>query len=409
MKTESSFFIRVLAVSICLAALGSSVWAGGNSETGSRSGDAETVDGTASEPVFEEPDTDYFPEKINLKHADGFTVEYHNNYKIVTVLRPWPGSDLQYKFLLVQKDTPVPPGYNDALIVEIPIDSMVSMSTSFISALEMLGRGQSLVGVDNADYIYNPNVRKRIESFQVLEIARDFKPNIELLIEMEPSIIMASGTGSEFDIYPKMMEAGLPVVLNGEWTEGTPLSRAEWIKFIALFYNDEGKANKIFSTIETQYTALIELTDAVGEKPTIFSGAPFQGTWGVPGGKSYMANLFEDAGADYLWKEDQSTGSQQLAFESVFFKAENADIWINAGWNWHSLQDALKEDERFSKFHAFETGSVYSREKRISDTGGNDYWESGILNPHVILADMIKILHPDLLPNHELYYYFRIP
>src|SRR5262249_21380263 len=145
------------------------------------------------------------------------------------------------------------------------------------------------------------------------------------------------------------------------------------------------------------------------KRPTVFANTPYQGTWFMPGGKSYLAQFFADAGADYLWKDDPSTGSVSLSFESVFDKAADADFWVNAGFFWTQKADALADDSRCEHVAAFNSGQVYTNNGHVNANGGSDCFESGVADPDRILADLVKIFHPDLLPDHELYYYRQLP
>jgi iron complex transport system substrate-binding protein len=222
---------------------------------------------------------------------------------------------------------------------------------------------------------------------------------------LDPDVIMTSASGSaDFDTHPKLEEVGLTVVLNADYLDVTPLGRAEWGKFIAVFYNEEAQAEALFNDVTTEYEALLELTADVAERPTVFANTPFEGTWYMPGGQSYTAQLFDTAGADYLWSDDESTSTLFLDFESVFDQAAEGDYWLNLGFVF-SLADLEASDERFADFTAFQNGTVYNYDLRSNEFGGNDFFESAAANPHLVLADLIKIFHPDLLPDHELVYY----
>ncbi len=410
---------RVTIVWLLFFLAASFVCAGGKSEKQEGQTNDGNSDGPSEEAPFQEDvetstatTDDQFENRFatttEVRYAEGFTIEYHNTYKLVRVLKPYPGAVEAFSYILVQRGFPVPNGYPDALVIEVPVQSFVSLSSTYIGCLSLLGELAKISGIDDRENIYNQEIRNRVDSYQVLEVAAENRPNIELLLEMEPDCIMTSAMGNEYDVHPKMAEVNLPVVINSDWNEATPLGRAEWIKFIAAFFNHEEKAKTIFDTIEKQYTTIRDAAMKTDTRPTVFANTPWQGTWYVPGGKSHFAALFADAGADYIWKETLATGSLALSFETVFYKADNGDVWLNAGWGIDSLDDLIESDERLSNFKAYKTGRVYSNNKRVREEGGNDFWESGVVNPQVILADLVKILHPELLPNHELYYYRKL-
>lgn len=348
-----------------------------------------------------------FPAKVSLEYTEGFSVSYEKTYKIVTINSPWPGADHTFQYVLVQRDTPVPEGFEDSQIIKIPVRSIVTLSTSYLPYLEILGVLDTLAGHDNFQYVYSPAVRKLIDEGRLKEVGSGSMINMELLLDMAPELIMTFGMGGEWDSHPKLLEAGLPVVINGEWAELNPLGRTEWIKFIALFFNKEKEAEKVFDSIEREYTRLAARAKKHAVKPKVFLNVPFQGTWWMSGGGSFAARLLEDAGAEYLWSDDDSTGGIPLAFETVFDKASQADYWLNTGM-WQTLDEAVNADERFREFKAFKEGKVFNNNARVNEFGGIDYFESGPANPHIVLADLVKILHPDLAPDHELVYYKRL-
>ena len=387
------------------------VFAGGRQEDALLKTDLNNTagSGAAAEAVSWTEGEDLFPDKISVEYAEGFRVEYFENFKLVSVLKPYPGAAEGFSYVLVQRGTPAPSGYGDSIVIEVPVQSFVSMSTSYIGGLKMLGVENALSGVDAGKYIYDNEIRKRVADYKVLEVSNEYEPNIEVLLELYPDVIMTSAIGSKWDVHPKMLEVNLPVVINGEWNETSPLGRAEWLKFMSLFFNKEKEAEALFSTIEQQYTMLRDAVAAyTDEKPVVFTGAPMGDSWDVPGGESYMAVLLDDAGADYIWKDTVATGSIPVAFETVFYKAGEADFWLNAGWNWTGHEEISSFDERLLSFKAAEEGNVYANTARLNEDGGNDYWESGVANPHVLLADLIRILHPEILPEHELVYYLNL-
>lgn len=364
--------------------------------------DANTVEG-----CVENYDTavDYFPQKIDIKYATGFKVEYHPNYKVVTILNPWQNAGITFQYVLVQCGTPVPAGFESAHIIKVPIRTLVSMATTHLSHLEKLGVSDKLIGFSRLQYISSPVFIQRIKDDLLTEISSGPNINIEMVLDLQPDLVMTFGVDeSEKEDYRKLLEAGIKIVFNSEYLEKSPLGYAEWIKFTSLFFNKEAVAQKTFEDIANRYEELAAIGRKATYRPTVFTGTAYKGSWDVPGGRSYMAAYLADAGANYLWADSESTGKLRLDFESVFEKAANAEFWINTG-TWISIKDALTADERYGYFAALKNGRVYNNNARINEHGGNDYWESGITNPHLILADLIKIFHPELLPDHALIWY----
>jgi iron complex transport system substrate-binding protein len=352
-------------------------------------------------------DADEFPFHTDIRYARGFSVEYHNTYKVLTVHSPWPNADVPLTYLLVQRNTPTPAGYSDAQHIEIPVRKVVTLSTSYLPYLDKLGLVDRIIGHDDFRYVCTPSVRNMIEKGSITEVGEGSLVNVELIMELNPDLVMTFHTGNERDAYPLLIRTGLPVVINAEWYEENPLAMAEWIKFIALFFNREKEAEVIFDDIVKRYESLRYSASQVEKRPTVLLGAPFQGTWWVAGGRSFAAQLLEDAGADYLWENNENTGAVPLGFEAVFAHAQDADFWLNTG-NWHFRDDALGHDWRLTEFRAYREGRMYNNNRRLNGLGGNDFWESGKANPHLVLADLIAIFHPELMPDHSLFYYRKL-
>lgn len=351
--------------------------------------------------------TDYFPQKATINYANGFTVEYKNNYKVVTVNNPWKDAETSFKYVLVECGTPAPKGFKEAEIITVPINTVASLSTTHLPHLAKLELVNKLVGVSNLKTVNTPEVVEKIKVGKIAELGNN-NVNVERLLELNPDLVTTYGTGNpQTDSHSKLLEAGLKVAINAEYMEKTPLGRSEWLKFTALFFNQEEKAEKIFSKISTNYQEIAAKTKAIKKRPKVFTGFNFKGTWYVPGCQSYPAKYLADAGAELLCVGN-SSGSIPSSFEYVFERAVTADYWLNVSQSWQNLEDVIREDSRYSDFQAVKKGNVYNNNARLNENGGNDYWEGGISNPDVILSDLIKIFHPELLPNHQLFFYHKL-
>jgi len=355
-----------------------------------------------------DPDVDYFPEKIDIEYSSAFEVDYFNHYKVVRVLTPWAGAEQTFEYVLVQCGTPAPEGFDEAVLIDVPIQSAISLSTTYLPHFVELSVLDTLVAVDELDFAYNPDVRARIDAGNVIEVGGGSAIDVEQVLNLEPDVVFTYGLGSpDFDAHPVLIEAGIPTALNGDYVETTPLGRAEWIKFTALFYNQESAANALVAEVADSYAALRASVADVQDRPTVLVNGMFMDTWFVSGGASYAAQLIADAGGDYLWADDDSVGGLPLAFEAVLERGQDADVWLNANF-WRSLDEGLAEDERYAEFAPFQNRTIFNNNARTTELGGNDYGESGVLRPDLVLADLIAIFHPDVLPEHELFYYQQL-
>ena len=380
--------------------------ASGNSAAPAASPDQNLHDGCVESY---DPAVDYFPQKLSVAYASGFDVEYHNNYKIVTVINPWQGAQESFRYVLLQCGTPAPQGVEGA-VVEVPVKNIIAMSTTYLPTLEDLGLIDRLIGLDSYMWTTNPAVRTRIESGDIAEIGGGAAVNVELTLDLDPALVMTYGTGlADYDTHPVLLEAGIPVALNGDFVEQSPLGRAEWMKFIALFFNREADAAAQFDTVAMEYHAVAELTATLTERPSVLIGSVYNGTWYVSGGGSYMARLLADAGAAYLWSDEGDVGALPLDFESVYAVAAEAEFWLNPDNSfWFSVENVLDSDPRYGDFAPLKRGQMYNNNARVNENGGNAYYEEGAAHPERVLKDLVKILHPHLLPDHELRFYQQV-
>lgn len=344
--------------------------------------------------------------KCGLEYANGFILQKNKSYSLVTIKNPWQGAEgVEYKYALVDKDEANPNIDKSYQIIKTPVKRVICLSTTHVAFIDVLNEDETIVGVSGAKYINSPGVRKRIKSREIVDVGYDNSLNYELIASMHPDLVITYGVGGKVASYnQKLNELGIPTIIVAEYLENGPLGKLEWIKLIAAFYNKEKQAVEYFNRVKKQYNNLLTLTKKISYKPKVLLGLPWKDTWYVPGGKSFMAKMIKDAGGDYIWKTNESRESLPFGIESVFINASDADVWINTG-TVNSKNDILKIDERFKDFTPFIKARIYNNNRRINKNGGNDYWERGLVEPQVLLKDMIKIIHPEILPDYQLVYY----
>ena len=357
-------------------------------------------------------DTDYFPGKAKIIEAKGLTITYAKSYKVVKVTNPWRGAKSGFTYVLVQCGTPTPELTGDlagASVIQVPITSASIMSTTLAPQFDVLGVADRIVSVDSPAFYSTPSLVKRIESGAVKGTGGGAKANIELLVSLKPGVVITYGTGSgSFDGIDKLQSAGLPTLVEAGYMEETPLGRAEWVKLIGALTNRDSEAQAEFTRWSNDYLSLATKVSATKLRPTVISGSMYQGTWYMPGGKSFAAQYIRDAGGSYPWASDGSTGSLSLDFESVLDKGYDATVWINAGFEWKTLRDTVADDTRYARLLAYKTAAVYGNDKRVNATGGSDYFETAVVRPDLVLADLVSVLHPEILPNYQTVWYRRI-
>ncbi len=351
-------------------------------------------------------DSEHF---IELNHAERFRIKTGNGYTRITVLSPWQGAnDIYLDYYLVERGNTPPPGIPSMQIIYVPVENIVCLSTTHIGFIDILGKTGKISGIAGGRFISNSNVLERLEKGLIKDIGFDQNLNYELLVQLNPDVVMAYGIGPETTGYlNKLKDLGLRVIFNAEYLETTPLGKAEWLIFTGYLFQKEQLAKELFREIEKEYNSLIQIASKASYNPEILINIPWKGTWYMPGGNSSLARMIKDAGGNYLWSDSEANTSFPVDIESVFRRAKNANIWINTG-NALTTNDILSEDSRLKFIKPLINKRVYNNNARLGPTGGNDYWEKGIIEPHVILKDLIHIFHPNLLPEHQLVYYRKL-
>jgi iron complex transport system substrate-binding protein len=348
-----------------------------------------------------------FISETGNRYAEGFRVSRLGNSKLVEVPYPFQGATSGYKYLLVPRGENVPPHGDDTKVIFTPLQSIVCTSTTHIPLLDYLDETDKLIGFPTTDYISSEKMRKRIDEGKIQDLGIDKGLNLERLAMLKPNLVMAYTMTSDYGQFKKIEELSVPVVINAEYLEKHPLGRAEWIKFMALFFNKEKMADSIFGVIEKNYLEIKSLADKTVERPSVMSGVVYGDAWFLPGGQNYAAKILKDAGGNYVWGDDPSSGFLELSFESVYQKARNADLWIGVG-SFRSMEEIKNGDQRYTRFKPYRQKQVYTYDARKGAKGGSEFLELGYLRPDIILKDLVKIAHPELLPDHELYFHAKL-
>ncbi len=361
----------------------------------------------ACNPAKKPAATDVVYQPIALTYATGFTLEKAKDHYRVKVITPFKGATAPLTYVLYDRQGQKPAVQADAYIAT-PVKSIVCTSTTHIPLLDYLGESAALTGFPSLDYISTASVRTRIEAGQVAELGVDEALNIEKLVSLQPEVVMGYSLTGDFGQFNRIQEAGIPVLLNAEYLEQHPLGRAEWLKLAGILFNKETMADSVFNYIQNEYLQALALAKTAGEKPTVMSGIVYGGSWFVPGGRNYAARMLGDAGFTYLWQQDTTAAFLPLSFENVFNRAHEADFWIGVG-SFRTLAELAAADSRYTAFRPYRQHTVYSYNKRIGAQGGSEFLELGYLRPDIILKDLIKIAHPNLLPEHKLFFHFQLP
>ena len=337
------------------------------------------------------------PTKIS--YAKGFDIVSTKNEKKLIIKNPYSNTSNNFEYIIKK-------GINDQLnVINKPIKKIVVTSTTHIPMLELLGEEKALVGFQNTDYISSTKTRNRIDAGFVKELGNEAALNTESLLELKPDAVIGFTMNNYNKTFNLIEKHGIPVIINGDWREETPLGRAEWIKFFGVLFDKERLADSIFNTIEVDYLAAKRIAKENTKYPSILSGAIMRNDiWSLPAGESFVSQFLLDANVNYLWKDSKGKGSLQLSFESVLDKAQHADYWIAPGY-FSSKAQLLENNPHYKNFAAFKNNNIYTASTKRGVKGGVVYYELGPTRPDLILQDLIKITNPELLPNYTLTFF----
>lgn len=343
-------------------------------------------------------------------NQDIYTPEYASGFKIVgaentastliQVFNPWQGAkNVEMSYFISRNGEQAPAGFNGP-VIPAGAKNIVCMSSSYIAMLDVLGQADRIVGVSGINYISNPYVQEH------RDIIKDMGPemNYELLLGLKPDVVLLYGIGdAQTAVTDKLKELSIPYIYMGEYLEESPLGKAEWLVALSELTDSREKGIEIFREIPKRYLALKALTESAEKRPTVMFNTPWNDSWVMPSTQSYMAQLVNDAGADYIYKENTSNSSAPIGLETAYGLIQKADYWINVGSA--STLDELKTiNPKFADAKAVREKTAYNNNLRLTATGGNDYWESAVVRPDIVLRDLIHIFHPELVSD-SLYYY----
>lgn len=346
--------------------------------------------------------------KLKIKYAKGFEIQYFNSFKKLDVISPFLNSKDTISYIIHTKNSNAVPSAQKPNEIYVPVTNFVATSTTHIPMIELLNGEGYISGFPNTKYVSSSKTRALIDAKKIKELGREAELNTEVLVDLKPELVVGFSMYGKDKSYDIVQSAGIPVVLNGDWLEETPLGRAEWIKFFGVLLNKEKEADSIFTKIERDYFEARDIAKASQTSATVLSGAIMsKDIWNLPAGDSFVAQYLKDANLNYLWKDSKGKGSLSLSFESVFDKGQSAKYWIAPGY-FTTKEQLLKSNKLYAKFDAFKNDQIYTPSLKTGATGGVIYYELAPSRPDLVLKDIIKITNPELLPEYEFTFFTKM-
>ncbi|WP_296003004.1 ABC transporter substrate-binding protein [uncultured Alistipes sp.] len=339
-----------------------------------------------------------------LEYASGFDIQGADSKQsvLLTVTNPWQGADGIAVQLFIARDGETAPEGFDGQVLEGDADRIVAMSSTHIAMLDAIGEVDRVVGVSGIDYISNPDIQARRD--RIGDVGYEGNINYELLLSLDPDLVLLYGVNGASGMEPKLRELGIPFIYIGDYLEESPLGKAEWMVALSEVVGCRSEGEKVFAEIPVRYNALKQrVAENALDAPSVMLNMPYGDSWFMPSAGSYAVRLIEDAGGDYIYKKNTGNASTPVDMEEAYLLASAADLWLNVGMA-STLGEVKAACPKFADTRCFRNGYVYNNNARTNAAGGNDYFESGVVHPELVLRDLIKIFHPELVEEDFVYY-----
>ena len=343
-------------------------------------------------------------EAISLRYAENLSLSATEDYTIARLRNPWDTTRILHTYVLVDKEKSLPADLPEGTLVRTPLSKAVVYSSVHCGLLNQIGALKSIGGVCDLKYIKLQEVQDGCRTGSITDVGNGMNPDIEKIIDLHPDAIMLSPFENSGG-YGRVEKLNIPIIECADYMETSALGRAEWMRLYGLLFGQAQKADSLFAEVEKNYNELKALVAPLSSAPSVISELKNGSAWYVPGGKSTSARIYADAGANYVFADNEHSGAVPLAFETVFDKGQNADFWL-IKYN-QAIDKTYKELEQdyapYTGFRAFKERNIYG-----CNTGKVDFYEDSPFHPDRLLKDLIKIFHPTLLEGYELKYFTKL-
>lgn len=328
---------------------------------------------------------------------------------VLRILTPWPAAKGVVKEVFISREGESAPSGFDGQVVKASPQRVVCLSSSHLAYIDAVGQIDAVVGISGGTYVSNHHIAEGLAQGSVREIGYDANINYELLAALRPDVVFIYGTtGENGAMSQKLEELRIPYIYISDHTENTPLGKSEWVVAFGEVFDCRQGAEDVFEGIGEKYESLRLSAMAATSRPRVMLNSPYKDVWFVPSRESYVVRLIEDAGGEYVCGGAEGDLSRPISGESAYVYLSEADVWLNPNAA-RTMAALTAENPKFAQTEVVREGRVYNCTARSTASGGSDFWESGALRADVVLADMLAILHPELVAeDYELYYFEQL-
>ena len=344
---------------------------------------------------------------LALKYSSLLTIVEHDGYTVAEISNPWKPGKLLHRYYLVPRTSDIKhqtSDFSDGTIIEVPVQRAAVFTTVHCALLTELGQGSHIVAVADAKYIKVPYIQQQIKAGRIVDCGNGLNPVVEKIMDVKPEVIMLSPFENSGG-YGKTEEIGIPLIECAEYMETSPLARAEWMRFYGLLFGVADKADELFHQVDSSYVALKQQAAEAGEGRSVIVDKITGSVWYMPGGRSTIGQMLQDAGARYPWASDTQSGSLSLPFETVLERAGESDVWLLR----YSADHDLRQSELLSEFHGYSQLKAFRQHEVYGcNVEQSHFYEDTPFHPDRLLCDFLQILHPDIIGLPPLRYYKKL-
>jgi iron complex transport system substrate-binding protein len=339
-----------------------------------------------------------------LQYAEQLFICDSENGEVVSIANPWKKNSILHEYILSETESTQYNYSSQTNTINIPLKRVIVMTNSHSKLLVELGLTDHIAGICELEYISDSTINARCKSGEITDCGNSLYPNIEKIIELNPDAILVSpfeDTG-----YGQLEKLGIPLIECADYMETSPLGRAEWCRFYGRLFGAAQTADTFFNNVETEYNELKKyVADNVTARPTVMIDPKGGSAWYIPGGKSTIGQMIADAGGDYIFSYDKSSGSVPMSFEMVYEKAHNADIWLLKNSTTHDLtyKSIAQDFSLYREFKPYQTKNIW-----VCDVYKVPYFECTSFHPEQLLDEYVSILHPELSTGYSRQWYHTI-
>ncbi|MDE5957821.1 MAG: ABC transporter substrate-binding protein [Muribaculaceae bacterium] len=348
---------------------------------------------------------DYNVKVYEPAYASGFEIlgQEGKQSTIIKVSSPWQGESTPARELFIQRDGEAVPSGFEGQIITGDAERIVCMSSTQIAMLQVVDASKNVVGVSGLDFITSQDIQSR--RAEIGDVGYEGNIDYELLVSLKPDLVLLYGVFGPDPMEERLGQLGIPYMYVGEYVEESPLGKAEWMVAVAEALGKRQRAEEVFQPIPEMYENLKKTVAQSGRKaPKVMLNMPYRDSWFLPPSNSYLVTLVKDAGGEYIYKDNNTRSSKAIDMEEAYLLTSQADKWINLGSDMTTVADVKEALPKFANLPVVQQGELYNNTERTTAAGGNDFYESGVVNPDLVLRDMIKVLHPSLIDAPYTYY-----